>query len=62
MQRAVATTVERFGGLDVVVANAGIVSRSATMRAMASETFDRAVAKPMPRAPPVTSATFSFRS
>ena len=41
MQRAVAQTVERFGGLDVVVANAGIVSRAATMRSMATETFDR---------------------
>lgn len=41
MQRAVASTVERFGGLDVVVANAGIVSRVATFRAMAPETFDR---------------------
>src|SRR4051794_10481186 len=30
MQRAVATTVERFGGLDVVVANAGIAARGAT--------------------------------
>jgi NAD(P)-dependent dehydrogenase (short-subunit alcohol dehydrogenase family) len=28
MQRAVATAVERFGGLDVVVANAGIASRA----------------------------------
>ena len=41
MQRAVATTVERFGGLDVVVANAGIASRGATMRAMATESFER---------------------
>lgn len=41
MQRAVATTVERLGGLDVVVANAGIASRTATMRAMASESFER---------------------
>lgn len=41
MQRAVAATVERFGGLDVVVANAGIASRGATFRAMASESFDR---------------------
>ena len=41
MQRAVATTVERFGGLDVVVANAGIASRVATFRAMASESFER---------------------
>lgn len=41
MQRVVATTVERFGGLDVVMANAGIVSKAATMRAMTSENFDR---------------------
>ncbi|HEV2811748.1 MAG TPA: short-chain dehydrogenase/reductase [Solirubrobacteraceae bacterium] len=41
LQRAVASTVERFGGLDVVVANAGIVSRSATVRAMSTESFER---------------------
>ena len=41
MQRVVATTVERFGGLDVVVANAGIAPRGATMRAMPTETFER---------------------
>jgi NAD(P)-dependent dehydrogenase (short-subunit alcohol dehydrogenase family) len=41
LQRAVATTVERFGGLDVAVANAGIASRGATFRAMSSESFDR---------------------
>ncbi len=41
MQRAVATAVERFGGLDVVVANAGIASRVATFRAMSSENFER---------------------
>jgi NAD(P)-dependent dehydrogenase (short-subunit alcohol dehydrogenase family) len=41
MQRAVATVVERFGGLDVVVANAGIASRVATFRASASESFER---------------------
>lgn len=41
MQRAVATTVERFGGLDVVVANAGIASRGATFRAMTTENFER---------------------
>jgi NAD(P)-dependent dehydrogenase (short-subunit alcohol dehydrogenase family) len=40
-QRAVATTVERFGGLDVVVANAGIASRVATFRVVAPETFER---------------------
>jgi NAD(P)-dependent dehydrogenase (short-subunit alcohol dehydrogenase family) len=41
MQRAVATTVERFGGLDVVVANAGIAPRVASFRAMAGESFER---------------------
>ncbi len=41
MQQAVARTVERFGGLDVVVANAGIASKVATFRAMSSESFER---------------------
>src|SRR5258708_36575388 len=41
LQRAVATTVERFGGLAGVVANAGIASRVATSRAMSPETFER---------------------
>jgi NAD(P)-dependent dehydrogenase (short-subunit alcohol dehydrogenase family) len=41
MQRAVASTVERFGSLDVVVANAGVASRVASFRAMAPETFER---------------------
>lgn len=41
MQRAVAVAVERFGGLDVVVANAGIAPRAATMRAMSPENFER---------------------
>jgi NAD(P)-dependent dehydrogenase (short-subunit alcohol dehydrogenase family) len=41
LQRAVATTVERFGGLDIAVANAGIASRGATFRAMSGESFDR---------------------
>lgn len=41
MQHAVAACVERFGGLDVVVANAGIASRLATFRAMPPETFER---------------------
>ena len=41
MQRVVAETVERYGGVDVVVANAGIASRGATFRAMSGETFDR---------------------
>jgi NAD(P)-dependent dehydrogenase (short-subunit alcohol dehydrogenase family) len=43
MQRAVARAVERFGGVDVVVANAGIAPRAATMRAMAPESFERVV-------------------
>ena len=41
LQRAVAMTVERFGGLDVVVANAGIAPTGATMRAMSTENFER---------------------
>jgi NAD(P)-dependent dehydrogenase (short-subunit alcohol dehydrogenase family) len=41
MQRAIATVVERFGGLDAVVANAGIASRVATVRAAAGESFER---------------------
>lgn len=41
MQRAVAQVVERFGRLDVVVANAGIASKGATFRAMSGEAFDR---------------------
>ena len=41
MQRAVAATVERFGGLDVVVANAGIAARGATMRASSPEAAER---------------------
>lgn len=43
MQRAVATTVERFGGLDVVVANAGIAPRAATFHAMANEAMERVI-------------------
>ena len=43
LQQAVAATVERFGGLDVVVANAGIASRSATFRATTTEGFDRVI-------------------
>ena len=41
LQRAVAVAVERFGGLDVVVANAGIAPRGATVRAMSTESFER---------------------
>ena len=42
MRSAVAETVERFGGLDVVVANAGIAPRRmATVRGMAGEEWER---------------------
>jgi NAD(P)-dependent dehydrogenase (short-subunit alcohol dehydrogenase family) len=44
MQRVVATVVERLSGLDLVVANAGIASRGATVRAMNGEAFDRVLA------------------
>jgi NAD(P)-dependent dehydrogenase (short-subunit alcohol dehydrogenase family) len=44
MQRVVATVTEHFGGVDVVVANAGIASRGATVRAMNGEAFDRVLA------------------
>jgi NAD(P)-dependent dehydrogenase (short-subunit alcohol dehydrogenase family) len=43
LQRAVATAVDRFGSLDVVVANAGIASRATTLRAMASENAERVI-------------------
>ncbi len=42
MQAAVAETVERFGGLDVAVANAGIAQSSvATIRGIGSEEWER---------------------
>jgi len=41
MQAVVAEAVERFGGVDVIVANAGIASRGATVRATSTETFER---------------------
>ena len=47
LQRAVASTVERFGGLDVVVANAGIAARPATFRATSAETFERVLSVDM---------------
>jgi len=40
-QRAVARTVEQFGRLDIVVANAGIASRAATFRGTPAESFER---------------------
>jgi NAD(P)-dependent dehydrogenase (short-subunit alcohol dehydrogenase family) len=44
MQRVVAEVTQVAGGLDVVVANAGIASRAATVRAMNGEAFDRVLA------------------
>jgi NAD(P)-dependent dehydrogenase (short-subunit alcohol dehydrogenase family) len=44
MQRVVAEVAEWGGGVDVVVANAGIASRAATVRAMNGEAFDRVLA------------------
>ncbi len=44
MQRVVATVIEQRGGIDVVVANAGVASRAATVRAMNREVFDRVLA------------------
>jgi len=41
MAAAVQTAVDRFGGLDVVVANAGTGPPPATMRAMDAEVFER---------------------
>ena len=42
MQAAVAETVERFGGLDVVVANAGIAqAKMATVRGIGTEEWER---------------------
>jgi NAD(P)-dependent dehydrogenase (short-subunit alcohol dehydrogenase family) len=43
MRQAVARTAERFGGLDVVVANAGIASTAATFKAMTTESFEREI-------------------
>jgi NAD(P)-dependent dehydrogenase (short-subunit alcohol dehydrogenase family) len=43
MEAAVAVTVERFGGLDVPVANAGVAPPTATMRAIDVDAFERTV-------------------
>jgi NAD(P)-dependent dehydrogenase (short-subunit alcohol dehydrogenase family) len=40
---AVAATVERFGGLDVVVANAGVAPPAATLRVIDPDVFERVV-------------------
>jgi NAD(P)-dependent dehydrogenase (short-subunit alcohol dehydrogenase family) len=44
MQRIVAGASERHGSVDIVIANAGIASRGATVRAMSGEAFDRVLA------------------
>jgi NAD(P)-dependent dehydrogenase (short-subunit alcohol dehydrogenase family) len=41
MESAVAAVVERFGGLDVVVANAGVAPPSTTMRTIDPDVFER---------------------
>ncbi|MGH2866798.1 MAG: SDR family NAD(P)-dependent oxidoreductase [Solirubrobacteraceae bacterium] len=41
MQRVVADVVSQRGGVGLVVANAGVASRAATVRAMNGEAFDR---------------------
>jgi NAD(P)-dependent dehydrogenase (short-subunit alcohol dehydrogenase family) len=43
MDDAVATAVEHFGGLDVIVANAGIASRGATALAAEPDQFERVI-------------------
>ncbi len=43
LQKAVAATVRRFGGLDIVVSNAGIFPASETLENMNPETWDRSV-------------------
>ncbi|WP_405139497.1 short-chain dehydrogenase/reductase [Nocardia sp. NBC_01388] len=43
MEQVTAQVVERFGRLDVVVANAGIVPKPATLRVMNGRDFDRVI-------------------
>jgi NAD(P)-dependent dehydrogenase (short-subunit alcohol dehydrogenase family) len=44
LNRTVAAAVETFGGLDIVVANAGIAPRAATVRAMGDEEYEAVMA------------------
>jgi len=41
MRASAAAVLERFGSIDVIVANAGIASRAATFQAMSSENVER---------------------
>jgi NAD(P)-dependent dehydrogenase (short-subunit alcohol dehydrogenase family) len=43
MEQAVEATVERFGGLDIPVANAGVAPPAASMRVMEPATWERVV-------------------
>jgi NAD(P)-dependent dehydrogenase (short-subunit alcohol dehydrogenase family) len=43
MQQAVDATVERFGGLDIPVANAGVAPPATTMRVIDPDTWERVV-------------------
>jgi NAD(P)-dependent dehydrogenase (short-subunit alcohol dehydrogenase family) len=43
LDAAVAATVERFGGVDVVVANAGVAPPAATLRVIDLDVFERVV-------------------
>ncbi len=43
MEAAVAEVVERFGGLDIVVANAGVAPPTATMRSIDPDVFERTI-------------------
>src|SRR5688500_10689472 len=43
LNQAVATATERFGGLDIVVANAGIAPRGATVRSIGDEEYFQVV-------------------
>jgi NAD(P)-dependent dehydrogenase (short-subunit alcohol dehydrogenase family) len=44
IRQAAATAVEQRGGVDIVVANAGVAMRGATVRAMHEDAFDRVLA------------------
>jgi NAD(P)-dependent dehydrogenase (short-subunit alcohol dehydrogenase family) len=43
LEEAVAVSVERFGGLDIAVANAGIAPPTATMRVIDEEAYERTI-------------------